>query len=367
MDELYLNHEPIGSVPKYGQGKSHFMNQLRMDSSEEGVLARQRLNSWIRLWDYDDRAEVLGRLESGRDETSRGAFWEIYVNALLIWQKCEVQRIPEVRNLSTPDFLAKKEGEGFYIEATTIQTAHDKRDHEKRFRTFLDYLNKQSHPRFCLGVFATKAGINSIHSKSLCKSVMAWLESLNDEVMHHRELSLKDGDWEFEFSAIPKAGIDCRMVNMSMSSGAQVVKDDLKLRRAIKSKNESYSKVKIDSPIVLVIEEENGSFGGTLISRVGALFGDWQVVFDTRDGSSRSTRRSNGAWVSGTGLTNGTISAVMISQNIFLHGDQIRTPQIWLHPEPKYVWKQPFGFDQYVPQGGEMVYREGLTEWDGQP
>jgi hypothetical protein len=367
MDDLYLNYEPTGPVSKYGQGETHILNQLRMDPSEEGALARQRLNSWIRLWKYDDRAEVLGRLKSGRDETSRGALWEIYVNALLIWQGCEVQRIPAVRNVSTPDFMAKKDGEELFVEATTIQTAHDKRDHEKRFRTLLDYLNKLSHPRYCLGVYVTKAGTSSIHSKTLCRSVIAWLDGLNDEVMHKRGLSLRDEDWEFEFSAIPKAGNDWRMVVMSMSSGASAVKDDLKLRRAIKSKSQSYRKVELDGPIVLVIEEEEGSFGDTLTSRAGALFGDWQVVIDARDGSSRDTRRPNGAWVAGSGLTNSTISGVMVSQHVFLLGSQIRTPQIWLHPEPKHVWKRPFGFDQYVPQGREMVYREGLTEWDGLP
>ena len=365
--DSFINFDPDLDQTQFPSKGNRFLHFLKTESGPSGELARQRINAWIELWRYEDRSTVLSRFQSLREETSRGAFWELYVNALLLWQKCDVIRVSEVFGSPSPDFLVTKDGNDFYVEATTIQMSRVKQEHEQRFEIFKEYLNQRGHDRYCIGVFVTRQGDSSIKSKLLYESLISWLDSLTTVGNTYPEFELQANDWAFSFTAIPKFGDEVNFIQISMSSGASIVKDDVKLRSSIKEKSHRYRKLDLDHPLILFIEEEEGSLGGVEMSRVGALFGDYQVHFSSTDGSSKSGRAPNGAWVSKSGLTNGKVSAVLISRPVFLIAELLPTPEIWLHPNPVHKWVPPFNFPCYFPNDGQMSFRDGVADWNGFP
>jgi hypothetical protein len=367
MQDPYISFEPDldqTQFPSKGNGLLHF---LKTATGLTGELARQRINAWIEFWTYEDRSSVLSRFQSPRDETSRGAFWELYANAFLLWQKCDVRRVAEVHGSPSPDFLVTKDGNDFYVEATTIQMSRVKQEHERRFEMFKEYLNQRGHDRYCVGVSVTREGDSSIKSKFLYESLITWLDSLTIVNDIYPEFEFEANDWAFSFTAFPKFGDEVSFIQFSMHSGASTLKDDVKLRSSIKEKSHRYRKLDLDHPLILFIEEEESSFGGVEVSRAGALFGDHQVHFSLSDGSSKSGRAPNGAWVSKSGLTNGKVSAVMISRPVFLRAEFLPTPEIWLHPKPVQEWVPPFNFPCFFPNDGQMSFRDGVTNWNGFP
>lgn len=363
----YISFDPDLDQTQFPIKGNGFLHFLKTETGLPGELARQRMNAWIELWRYEDRSSVLSRFQSSRDETSRGAFWELYVNAFLLWQKCDVRRIPEVHGSPSPDFLITKDGKEFYVEATTIQMSREKQEHERRFEMFKEYLNQRGHDRYCIGVAVTRKGDSSIKSKFLYGSLISWLDSLTIVDNVFPKFELEANDWAFSFTAFPKSGDEVSFIQFSMHSVASTLKDDIKLRSSIKEKSHRYRKLDLDYPLILFIEEEESSFGGVEVSRAGALFGDLQVHFSLTDGSSKSGRAPNGAWVSKSGLTNRIVSAVMISRPVFLRAEFLPTPEIWLHPQPVREWDPPFHFPLYFPKDGQMIFRDGALAWTGFP
>jgi len=360
-DFIALNVRPTKRLSRDVQ----LLDFLKNDPTPQGDFARARLNHWIRCWNHDDQHQILGKLSDRRVESSQGALWELYVNALLRWLHCEVQRVHEIPSVSTPDFLVTYLGEEFYVECTTVQMSHLTKKHEERVNLFLDYLDSRSHAQYCLGVIVKCEGVTSIKSKSFADQVFEWLNQLNPTFGDYKSLTIAEADWIFEFLSVPRIGNGMRTVQLSMISTVSAMKDDIKLRKSIKTKSSKYKSFDVEKPLILFIQEDEKFIGEPLTSRASALLGDSQIQFNPQTGASNYIRKPNGAWTSKNGLINKTTSAVSISSYVSLWSPRIKTPQIWVHAEPRVRWCNLFDFPTYKVTGSSMYLHEGVSDWDG--
>lgn len=111
---------------------------------------RNLLNKWFLGYPMSEQIELKSRFKT----TFSSAFYELFIYHLFRHQGFEIDIHPEIPNSNKrPDFLLKKEGIEFYLEAKEARDkSASKEALEKRTNQVYDSLNKIKSPNFLLKI-----------------------------------------------------------------------------------------------------------------------------------------------------------------------------------------------------------------------
>ena len=174
---------------------------------------RKLLNNWFLSFPESEKNELKSRFK----KTFSSAFYELFIYKLFKHQGFEIEIHPEIPNSSKrPDFLLKKEGVEFYLEA---KEARDKTEAEealeKRLNQVYDSLNKIKSPNFLLKIDelilksnrqpSTKKAIKKIESEiANCDPDIVTEQLTKFGLDHKTQINFENDDIKLAVSLIPK-------------------------------------------------------------------------------------------------------------------------------------------------------------------
>ena len=112
------------------------------------------LERWFDRYPKNKKNDLRQHFRSHSGSQHKSAFFELYFHELLIQLGFDVQVEPDVAHCGThPDFLARRDGSQFYVEATVAGLpSEEKSAAEKRMAVVYDAINKLELPNFFLGL-----------------------------------------------------------------------------------------------------------------------------------------------------------------------------------------------------------------------
>ena len=121
MNELHFSTTQQRQEPR--DKNETTLEFLTRDKRPEAAAIQQWMESWIRRFPVDHRAELKNRLNSLDFETFMSAYFELQVFAMLRLLDCKVEVHPGFDETSgTVDFGVRKNEVRFYVEATVCGT-----------------------------------------------------------------------------------------------------------------------------------------------------------------------------------------------------------------------------------------------------
>lgn len=174
---------------------------------------RKVLNKWFDNYPLPEKSELKSRFKN----TFSSAFYELFIYTLFRHQGFEISIHPEVPNSNKrPDFLLKKDGIEFYLEAKEAKDeSTEQQSIKRRINQIYDSLNTINSPNFFLRIEelllktqrqpSTKKIINSVEelAKSIDPDVIAELIQ-NFGLDGSPRLQFEDANLKLVISLIPK-------------------------------------------------------------------------------------------------------------------------------------------------------------------
>jgi len=302
---------------------------LNRTTRPELVRVRCLLEDWFSHYGQTDerRAHLVGRFRSADCSQHDGAFFELYLNELLLRSGFDVCVEPDPSNGSDsrPDFLATDAyGNSIYVEAHVIEPAEELTAARNRQSGFLDSLDRLGHPRFCLAV-ETVAGrpTSSPAVRGVRKELWGKLEQL-DPVLIQKLWATEPSKvpcWSYELEGwvvkirpIPVAG---HKRSVGLEEGEIAWHDSaVALREAIQEKATRYGKLLY--PLVIALNDRR-EIHYDETDLLDAILGDqtYQVILGDNP-SVRPVRKPNGALKGPEGARNPQVAGLILSYTTIL-------------------------------------------------
>ena len=346
---------------------------LHRGTDEYHKAVRQRINGWLKHWDFPDVRDVVMRLTSEDQQPHESALWELYLNSLFRDLGFSVIHEPlalpngEGEKAESPDFLIEKDGVQFLVEAVTISREPTQTE-KKLWTDLLSYIQKHRRDDFWIGIRPISSSSTPPKMKKILAQINTYLDSFDPS--SQEEISLVDREdfricvegWELELHAhsMPEGEPIDVFVGMWGNLDSGVITDTSDLRSQIEFKRSKYGK---DLPHRFIIAVLENSFMRGLddVHRLGALFGDWVVNFHV-DGTSTNGRKPNGIW--NNGKRDAYISGLLLLAGINIGAEQIRLPEFWTNPYLDNSLHDVFPFSIWKLDGETYSKTSGLDFWN---
>lgn len=328
----------------HGEPTSTFLNRVAGDFWEQ---VRQLVQAWAdhvdESGDYDD---LRARLRSSDDHQFQSAFLELYVHESLTAAGYTVTIHPEVPGgTRRPDFLARCDGVGVYVEAIAPGPPDAARRAGARRDDFFDTVNKVGDPNFMLSLDALTEGPTPPAGAQLRTELRAWLRTLDPDAIHDfanaPTYSWERDGWAASFRAIPKAqhargtAPGDRAIGIYGHMPAAFINDAPTIRDAIQKKHHAYGDLR--APFVIVVGLY--IFDTDLRQTTKALYDDEVAQWGhTTEGEvvSWTARQTNGYFGTPPDWNNRHVSAVLTVNQLQPWSVPRAETILWRHPHPTH-------------------------------
>lgn len=306
----------------------------RNSSSTYAVLARKRLNRWIRDWKYEDKKDILARLESTDANHHDAAIWELYLNSYFRTVGFHVIRDPLSIEGRTPDFFIQRYGTAFYVEATS-SAKHSDEPHQKHWVSIVNAVSTIERNDFEISIQALKISSTPPKTKRMISEINKYLDGLSYETeiaKRGNSYSSKEivvGDWVLEIGVIPKVErtYEGSFIRIRGNVDNFILKDLKNLKEKILDKRNRYGKLKF--PYIVAILENSFLGGVDDWHRFGALFGK-EAIRLSSTGETEAIRKPDGIW--DYGKADPKIYGLILLGRLNPSLANWQTPDLWINP-----------------------------------
>lgn len=325
MALVFPDRKRLDASPRGGESMFAFLDRVAGPFWDR---VRQLLEIWVHDYSPDDRADLVGRLRSGRDLDSIAAYWELMLYHGLKALGFQVACHPEVPGTSKrPDFLVEGNACSFYLEAKILgEDLPDRQRDQARDRIYHELNMRVRSGDFSVSIQFDKEGKHPIPIRKLADAAQAWLDGLDPDEVHKQQkaagpLGAAPWTWEDERSGwsvtlVPMptgntSRASDRVVGLMLGSGtASYIDDRTPIRKALDEKARRYGN-EFDRPFVIALGITRAFADDTDI--VDALFGDDIFLFDPSTGVGRPGRRRNGLLMGPDGPRSRRVSALLVA------------------------------------------------------
>lgn len=271
-------------------------------------LRRQILNSWFSNYPKNSRKELFSRLE----KSFSTAIYELFIHELFIQQGFELEVHPALPNSQKhPDFLAKKDGVEFYIEASEAKKSTPQQiGIEKKTQTLYDSINKTKSPFFFIKLTECKFKSNK---QPKGKTIRLFLEerikkySIEDvrnsisQKQKQIKIEYDDNDISLTISLWPKSEEIYHQQNINpigIYPAESYISPTESIKNAIEKKENRYGA--LDKPLILCINTGDGFVDDKTVQDI--LFGPLKATWtqNEKDISHKDMRLWEGVFGSPT-------------------------------------------------------------------
>ncbi len=326
--------EPETPEPEF----SHIVPDIEIfhnSSSEYAVLARKRLNHWIANWDFQDKKDVLARLESKDAAHHDGAVWELFLNSYFRYLGFHIVRDPLAINGSTPDFLLRKFRTKFYLEATS-SARNGSAPHQLHWVTIVNSIGQIKRDDFQISLRATSVSSQPPKTSKFISEINSYLDTLDfhavskniNSAIYSNQIHVQD--WGIEIGVLPKRErtFSGPFIGICGNVDSFMISDLQDLKKKILDKRSKYGQLKY--PYVIAVLENSFIGSSDNWHRVGALFGQ-EALRIAENGDTQTIRNRDGIWDSG--------KADVKIYGLILLGRLSTSFANWEYPE---FWVNPF-------------------------
>jgi len=257
-DKMRNNYKPASS----GEDAYTYYDN---NEQEKIVDVRELLNKWFANYPDENKLE----LQHSFKNSFYNAFYELFIHETFYCQGYTLQVHPLLENSSKrPDFLAKKDKQEFYIEATTVSYITDEEGRRENFKQkFIDELNKMNCPNFWLaleklefkkGKFPKVKTLRKEIEQKLTKINPIDIETRQKNNLSNHELKCEDDNilivlTLFNKSEIAKKNVNSRPIGLQFSPVTikNADEDSDKILKAFKSKAGWYGE--LNKPFIICL------------------------------------------------------------------------------------------------------------------
>lgn len=359
--------EPTDVEPKF-LANAPDIYILQHSKSPYGVIGRARLNKWLNDWDFADRADILGRLQSNSNQHHQGAVWELFINSFFRHLGFQVKRDPKKHSGKTPDYKLSKFFSHIYLEAS-INSDEPATPAEKHWITLVSEIEKIERDDFSISLQSVKATSIVPKISSFAQAINKFLDSLDYDSFDDSDIwnipkeSISIGEWEISVTPLKKKirNLDSSFITMRGNANSPLITDLQDLRTKIEKKRKRYGK--LDAPFIIAILENSLILKDDRWHRFGALFGQEAVRFST-NGSAESVRMNDGVWDINKGET--SIEGLLLQSRLNITFPSLDLPELWINPRIiKSKLQRIVPLTHLILEGENYEVKMGLATWDG--
>ncbi|MCX6564009.1 MAG: hypothetical protein NTU60_10460 [Candidatus Aminicenantes bacterium] len=323
-------------------------NYLNRSSRPSMARIRELLENWYSNYPQESRHELRARFRSPDNIQHKGAFFELYLHALVSRLGYRIETHPTIPTISTkPEFLVyREEIPSFYLEATLAAGPSEETAADKRKNEVYETIDRVDSPNFFIGVNVEKSAIKAPPGRKWRGAIERWLPKLNPDEIGAKMKSAglenlptliveKEG-WKVAFQAIPKSpqlrgkpGV--RPIGMHFIPFHQCNEDEW-IRNAIEEKATKYGN--LNMPYLIAINVLS-VFSNEPHMIMDALFGDEQVTAYFAPGGKTHdelTRASNGVLRGREGPRNTRVSGIVVLSDLSWGNIAKTNPVLWHNP-----------------------------------
>jgi hypothetical protein len=340
---VFSDRQRLDASPRSGESTYAFLDRV---AGPVWDRIRQLIEDWVTDYNAGDRAEMVTRLQSGKDDIAfTAAYWELLLYQGLKALRFEVTCHPQVAGTTKrPDFLVEGDKCSFYLEAKVLgDDLADLRRYQRRNDIYHELNARVRSDNFFVRVQFDKEGAQPIPIRRLADATQIWLDGLDPaeirkEVAAAGPLGTAPLVWEDQRSGwtvavvpMPKSssGGGDRIVGL-MGGDAFYIDDRTPIRKALDEKAHRYGN-ELDKPFVVGLGILRPFADDTDV--MDALFGDDVYIFDPSTNVGNPARRPNGLWIGPEGPRCHRLSAVLVSGYV--------AP--WLSAKTELrLWKNPW-------------------------
>ena len=271
---------------------------------------RNELEAWFRKYPDENKQDLRSRFRSDDDHNYEGAYFELFLHELLIRMGFSLTAHPEIPDTnSRPDFLACRNNQSFYLEATTAGLKSGPFTHNRNEQNVLDKINTLTSSNFHI-TYDMKGTLTRTLSKNKVVSPLRNLldshdpdevQRLIDEYGRNEAPTVRidDGDWHFEAWLRPIAP-DKR--NGSLKRPLILAHHRAKwldcltpVRNSLREKAKKYGN--LDVPFIVAVHTCDNHYQSPMHD-MEVLFGNEQLYYfkDHPDLPLQPDRKPNGVW-----------------------------------------------------------------------
>lgn len=298
------------------------------------VLGRLRLNSWLRDWNFQDKKDLLARLNSKSTEDHDGAVWELYLNSLFKFLGFHVERDPLRKHGKTPDFRITRYGKRYYVEATSVSRGPSSPT-QKHWQNLVNKVDAIQRDDYSITFHPSRTSDRAPRAKQIIKQIATFLDSLDydqlcrDGILNRPEILVRDNDWEIRVSPIVKKpmGESVFFIALCGSADSGLISDLEDLRNKISKKRKRYGR--LDAPFIIAILENSFAASNDRWHRFGALFGN-EALRLSPSGDTKSIRIENGIW--SARKKESYVEGLMLFDRLQTTFSELGRPELWMNP-----------------------------------
>ena len=275
---------------------------------------RNKLEAWFKKYPLEHQKDLRERFRSTDNYNHRGAYFELFLHELLTTLGFSLTIHPEISGTrKRPDFLAVKDNQRFYLEATAVGPESGPFTKNKNELDVLDKINGLSSPHFRI-TYDMQGKLSRTLSRNESKNeVVSPIKKLLDS--HDREEvqrlidkhgrneapseRIQVGDWSFEAWLSPIAPEDRdndpkRPLILGHHRAKRL--DCFKpIKKALTNKKKKYGN--LDTPLIVAVHTLDQHYPGPRHD-MEVLFGQERLIYskDQPDLPPEFGRQQNGIW-----------------------------------------------------------------------
>ena len=359
--------EPSGPEPIFYSNTSA-IEIVQSSQDDHHILARARLNSWLKAWDFGDLSELVPRLMSRFSSQHEGAVWELFINAMFRHLGFAVTRDPRRDEGNTPDFLMQGHGVTFFVEATCVPSGA-KLAQEKNWLDLVSKIETLQRDDFYISLQPVQMSDETARSSYFCSKITGFLDGLDYEESAHWTVddlptkAIKFGNWEIEIRVLRRAQREepSGIIGMRGVGSSGIIPDLDNLKVKIHEKRKRY--YGLDHPYFIAILENSFFASDDVRHRFGALFGR-EAIRLYEDGSSEWFRHPDGVWDVVKGERN--VEGLLLSSHLLIWAEEIELPEFWTNPNiPNGEVSSKLALSQFTLEGEMYVQTGSPRSWNG--
>jgi len=347
---------------------------LHRGVDERHASGRRQLNRWLAQWDFSDVKDIIMRLTSEDEQHHESAKWELYLNSLFRFLGFSVKYEPLSMSgsggekVTSPDFLIEKDGTSLLVEAVTISKA-PKETAKKLWLELLSYLQKHQRDDFWIAVNPISSSVMPPKMKTILDQINAYLDAYDPPTLAEGEpveidyFTVSVEGWELELHAhrISEGGTLDSFVGMWGNLDSPVITDISDLRSQVLFKRAKYGR-NLPHKFVIAVLENSFMGGMDATHRLGALFGEEVVIFNTDDDSTSGGRKPNGVW--NNGKIDTRLSGLLLLAGMQFSAEELPLPEFWVNPSLGDSLNSLFPFTIWTVEGNTCSKTAGLESWN---